>query len=59
MTFEQGIDMVTALLQTLSALFLVYGAYLAFVFAFGKDAPRPQVSAGPARGLQPRLGEGA
>ena len=56
MPFTQGIEMITVLLdtltllmQTISALALVYGAFLAFVLAFGKDAPRPEAGITPAR----------
>ena len=56
MPFTKGIEMITVLLdmftllmQTISALALVYGAFLAFVLAFGKDAPRPEDGITPAR----------
>ena len=59
MPFTQGIEMVTVLLdffsllmQTISALALVYGAFLAFVLAFGKDAPRPEVGVTPAQDIR-------
>ena len=59
MPFTQGIEMVTVLLdffsllmQTISALALVYGAFLAFVFAFGKGARRPEVGVTPAQDIR-------
>jgi len=59
MPFTQGIEMITVLLdtltllmQTISALALVYGALLAFVFALGKDARRPEVGVTPAQGFR-------
>ena len=36
------LDMFTLLMQTISVLALVYGALVAFVFAFGKDAAGPR-----------------
>ena len=58
MPFTQGIEMVTVLLdffsllmQTISALALVYGALLAFAFALGKDARRPEAGVAPAQGF--------
>ena len=59
MPFTQGIEMITVLLdmftllmQTISALTLVYGALLAFVFVVGKDACRPEVSVIPAQNIR-------
>jgi len=59
MPFTQGIEMVTVfldlfslLMQTISALALVYGAFLAFVLAFGKDPPRPEVGVTPAQDIR-------
>ena len=59
MPANQGIEMITVLMdmftlfmQTISALALVYGAFLAFVFAFGKGARRPEVNVTPAQDIQ-------
>jgi hypothetical protein len=46
------LDMFTLLMQTISALALVYGAFLAFVFAFGKSARRPEVNVTPAQDIR-------
>ena len=43
------LDFFSLLMQTISALALVYGAFLAFVLAFGKDAPRPEAGITPAQ----------
>ena len=45
------LDFFSLLMQTISALALVYGAFLAFVLAFGKDPPRPEVGVTPAQGF--------
>ena len=42
--------MVIVLLQTLCALFLVYGAFLSFAFAFGKETTRSDVPSWPKAG---------
>ena len=46
------LDMFTLLMQTISALTLVYGALLAFVFAVGKGARRPEVNVTPAQDIR-------
>ena len=46
------LDFLSLLMQTISALALVYGAFLAFVLAFGKDAPRPEVGVTPAQDIR-------
>jgi len=43
------LDFFSLLMQTISALALVYGAFLAFVLAFGKDAPGPEDGITPAQ----------
>ena len=43
------LDFFSLLMQTISALALVYGAFLAFVLAFGKDAPGPEAGITPAQ----------
>jgi len=43
------LDFFSLLMQTISALALVYGAFLAFVLPLGKDAPRPEAGITPAR----------
>jgi uncharacterized membrane protein len=51
------LDMFTLLMQTISMLTLVYGVLLAFVFAFGRDARRPEVGVTPAQGFRVDLTE--
>ena len=46
------LDFFALLMQTISALALVYGAFLAFVLAFGKDPPRPEVGVTPAQDIR-------
>ena len=52
------LDTLTLLMQTISALALVYGALLAFAFALGKDARRPEVGVAPAQGCRVDWTEG-
>ena len=57
MTVEQGVQMLTVLMQTISALLLVYGAVLALIYTFGKADPAPEADVSMAPDYRARLAE--
>jgi hypothetical protein len=59
MTYGQGVDMIVTLIQTLCALLVVYGAFLALLFTFDRRAPQFGTSTARPRSFHPHLREEA